>query len=199
MFTYRFSLAAFLEQTGEQKFLVFRDTGVTCYPLLKSCMHAVPRGKVLLIEVPNSVIIDYSFADETIGTLFSSLRLGAFGDSYAVVKANTVNQLENIEASFVVRKQSAILMDSSDEWRLVGHRPEGDRNREQLEHTLRLLIERGHLSASELSDATNLTVTACNNRLVRLYEDKLAHRERDESSREFIYYSLLSDYVTSSY
>ncbi|HYF90945.1 MAG TPA: hypothetical protein VD969_01730 [Symbiobacteriaceae bacterium] len=194
MTPYRFCIEEFFDLLGseDRRFLVFRENGAKCYPVLRKAAERIAPGHTLVIAMSDQVIVDYSFADEIVGKLISELSSGDLEDRYAVVEVSTLNQYENVEASFVMRKQFGLIRHVGGEWQLVGQRPKGDRSREELEETLEHLNIRGHLTAAELSDATGLAINACSNRLFRLNEARLAHRVKEVASREYLYFSLVS-------
>lgn len=190
---YRFSLADCKELLkagpGGELFCLYRKNGEKCYPLLQNALSQVKEGGVFRLVVPPEAVVDYSFIDETVGRLRADLGLDECGVRYLVVEVADHNQFDTVRASFVMRRLFGLVIEEGRP-QLVGLRDD-DKRRGELEETLMHLNMAGRMTATELARIANLELTAANMRLKRLFDARLARRERNsQDPRQFIYISL---------
>jgi hypothetical protein len=185
------------------KMLAMRPQGKRVQESLDSLLRALPPGGVLVLDFDNVEMMDYSFADEALGTLYSRLASKEYPDRYLVLVTDeneiTTALLENVEATLNRREVAALVVPraafekngktSPSEWRIIGSLPE------HLIETLSAVIEREEVTVRDLVEALGLdSVTACNNRVARLHQLRLVRRKASivpEGGRQYCYSSVL--------
>jgi hypothetical protein len=119
------------------KLLAMRPQGKRVQESLDSLLRALPPGGVLVLDFDNVEMMDYSFADEALGTLYSRLAAKEYPDRYLVLVTDedeiTQALLENVEAALNRREVAALVVpraafekngkSSSGEWRIIGTLP----------------------------------------------------------------------------
>lgn len=164
-----------------------REEGRRCYPVLCDQVAAANCAEVE-IEIGETIIMDYSFADEALGQLFSDLIEGRFGDRYVAVRVSNADQYDNLAASIRLRKLVARVF-LAGRSSLISH----DQNRQELNDTLGMLATRSSVTASELAKETGLALTTWNNRLARAHQLHLIRREEailPAGGRQYVYTSV---------
>ena len=185
------------------KMLAMRPQGRRVQESLDSALRSLPPGGVLVLDFDNVEMMDYSFADEALGTLYSRLASKEYPDRYLVLVTdeNEITQavLENVEATLNQREVAALVVPrgtfeksggaSAKDWRIIGSLPE------HLIETLSAVIEREEVTVRDLVEALGLdSVTACNNRVARLHQLRLVRRKAaivPEGGRQYCYSSVL--------
>lgn len=183
-------------------FLAMRTRGREVQDALDSALRSLPPGGVLAIDFDGVEMMDYSFADEALGTIYSRMSTKEYPDRYMVllVKDDPVSQalLENVEVALTQRDTAAIAVPAQDlpalcdaiarvltgkemrreagalpvSWRVVGRLPE------HLIETLGAVMDRGSATVRDIVEALQLdSVTACNNRIARLHQLRLVRRK----------------------
>lgn len=193
-----------LQSLGEfGTMLAMRPQGRKVQESLDSALRSLPPGGVLVLDFDNVEMMDYSFADEALGTLYSRLASKEYPDRYLVLVTDeseiTQALLENVEAALNQREVAALVVPRSAfeksggtsfrEWRIIGSLPE------HLMETLSAVIEREEVTVRDLVEALGLdSVTACNNRVARLHQLRLVRRKAaivPEGGRQYCYSSVL--------
>jgi hypothetical protein len=194
-----------VQSMGEYgKMLAMRPQGRSVQESLEAQLRALPAGGVLVLDFDNVEMMDYSFADEALGTLFSRLAAKEYPDRYLVLVTDedeiTQALLENVEAALSRREVAALVVprevfeksgvDSAKNWHVIGSLPE------HLVETLSAVIEREEVTVRDLVEALGLdSVTACNNRVARLHQLRLVRRKASivpEGGRQYFYSSVLT-------
>ncbi len=180
-------------------FLAMRPLGRQVQESIDEALRALPPGGVLAIDFDGVEMMDYSFADEALGTIFSRMGGKEYPDRYLVliVKDDPVSiaLLENVEVALSQRDAAAItvplkelpqleltLARDDDEikagggqtvaWRVIGKLPD------HLIETLGAVMNQGQATVRDVVEALHLeSVTACNNRIARLHQLRLVRRK----------------------
>lgn len=186
------------------KMLAMRPQGRRVQESLDAQLRSLPPGGVLVLDFDNVEMMDYSFADEALGTLYSRLAAKEYPDRYLVLVTDeseiTHALLENVEVALNQREVAALVVpreafsanrgDKKIEWRIIGQLPE------HLVETLSAVIDKQEVTVRDLVDALGLdSVTACNNRIARLHQLRLVRRKASivpEGGRQYCYSSVLS-------
>lgn len=191
------------------KMLAMRPQGRRVQESLDAQLRDLPPGGVLVLDFDNVEMMDYSFADEALGTLYSRLAAKEYPDRYLVLVTDeseiTGALLENVEVALNQREVAALVVprevfsgtsanknkgkDKKIEWRIIGQLPE------HLIETLAAVIDKQEVTVRDLVDALGLdSVTACNNRIARLHQLRLVRRKASivpEGGRQYCYSSVL--------
>lgn len=194
----RFSLGQF------GRLLAMRPQGRSVQESLDAQLRQLAPGGVLVLDFDNVEMMDYSFADEALGTLYSRLAAKEYPDRYLVLVTDeseiTQALLENVEVALNQREVAALVVpraafssprqDGEEiKWRIIGQLPE------HLVDTLSAVIERGEVTVRDLVEALGLdSVTACNNRIARLHQLRLVRRKASivpEGGRQYCYSSVI--------
>lgn len=183
-------------------YLAMRPLGRQVQDSLDAALRALPPGGVLAIDFDGVEMMDYSFADEALGTIYSRMSSKEYPDRYMVllVKDDAVSQalLENVEVALAQRDAAAIAVpneelgelikaleidrdkavksgqgaNSTVAWRVIGKLPD------HLIETLGAVMDQGQATVRDIVDALQLdSVTACNNRIARLHQLRLVRRK----------------------
>ena len=186
------------------KMLAMRPQGKRVQESLDAHLRGLPPGGVLILDFDNVEMMDYSFADEALGTLYSRLSAKEYPDRYLVLLTDeseiTQALLENVEVALNQREVAALVVprsafdtlrgDKKVEWRIIGQLPD------HLIETLSAVIDKEEVTVRDLVDALGLdSVTACNNRIARLHQLRLVRRKASivpEGGRQYCYSSVLS-------
>ena len=186
------------------KMLAMRPQGRRVQESLDAQLRSLPPGGVLILDFDNVEMMDYSFADEALGTLYSRLAAKEYPDRYLVLLTDeseiTQALLENVEVALNQREVAALVVpreafskardDKKVDWRIIGQLPD------HLIETLSAVIDKEEVTVRDLVDALGLdSVTACNNRIARLHQLRLVRRKASivpEGGRQYCYSSVLS-------
>ncbi len=176
-------------------YLAMRPLGRQVQESLDGSLRDLAPGGVLALDFDGVEMMDYSFADEAIGTIFSRMSTKEYPDRYMVllVKNDAIAQalLENVEVALAQREAAAIVVPVDDlgelrrtladpyadgeariNWRVIGKLPD------HLIETLDAVMKRGTATVRDVVDALSLeSVTACNNRIARLHQLRLVRRK----------------------
>ena len=175
-----------------------RPLGRQVQESIDEALRGLPPGGVLAVDFDGVEMMDYSFADEALGTIFSRMSGKEYPDRYLVliVKDDPVAHalLENVEVALSQRDAAAItvpveqlprleltLADDADPksegqnvlaWRVIGKLPD------HLIETLSAVMDQGQATVRDVVEALQLdSVTACNNRIARLHQLRLVRRK----------------------
>lgn len=183
--------------------LAMRPQGRRVQESLEAQLRTLPPGGVLVLDFDNVQMMDYSFADEALGTLYSRMAAREYPDRYLILVTDeseiTQSLLENVEAALRQREVAALVVprtafagdaaNAASNWRIVGALPD------HLVETLGAVIERGEVTVRDLVEALGLdSVTACNNRVSKLHQLRLVRRKAaivPEGGRQYCYSSVL--------
>ncbi len=192
-----------LGEFGRQ--LAMRPLGRQVQEKLDARLRALPAGGVLIVDFEGVEMMDYSFADEALGTILSRMAAKEYPDRHLVIetKGDELGDalLENVEVALNRREVAALVLPQAamsktaqkaenisavaGKWRILGDLPT------HLIETLRAVMDKGCVTVRDLSEALKLdSATACNNRIARLYQMHLVRREATvvpEGGRQYCY------------
>jgi hypothetical protein len=195
-----------LGEFGKQ--LAMRPRGRQVQEALDRLLRKLAPGGVLVVDFDDVEMMDYSFADEALGTLYSRMAAKEYPDRYLVLLVNDdeVSQalLENVEVALSQREVAALVLprsmlagegirkstaNSAPQWRVIGRLPE------HLIDTLGAVMGKDLVTVRDLVEALSLeSVTACNNRIAKLYQLHLVRRKASvvpEGGRQYCYSSVV--------
>lgn len=182
-------------------YLAMRPLGRQVQDALDAALRALPPGGVLALDFDGVEMMDYSFADEALGTIYSRMGGKEYPDRYMVllVKDDAISQslLENVEVALIQRDAAAIAVPAEEleslvkalaaeretakpapksgesvAWRVIGKLPD------HLIETLGAVMNQNQSTVRDIVDALQLdSVTACNNRIARLHQLRLVRRK----------------------
>ena len=151
------------------------------------------RGALLVILDFSGVgSIDFSWADEVVAKIISRLWSGEYGEKYLVLKSLNPSHIENLSVA-LERKRLAALATGSEGWQVIGSL------NNYLAHTLDQVMEKGHLTLRQLSEAERIGMNTSGTRLLNLYKKRLVVRVEGPGAgkddlhrgRPFVYQPLL--------
>lgn len=206
-----------LGEFGKQ--LAMRPHGRKVQEALDSALRKLPAGSVLVVDFSGVEMMDYSFADEALGTLYSRMAAKEYPDRYLVLAVGDDEMgealMENIEVALSRREVAALVLPPEEidqngsepqaeasteskeaesdskkpDWRVIGRLPD------HLIDTLRAVMDKEQATVRDLVEALNLdSATACNNRIAKLYQLHLVRRTTaivPEGGRQYCYSSII--------
>lgn len=192
-----------LGEFGKQ--LAMRPQGRKVQEALDAQLRRLPPGGVLVVDFDGVEMMDYSFADEALGTIYSRMAAKEYPDRHVVlaVREDELGEalLENIEAALNRREVAALVLpcDGKAKGRAAfreaslderNGRERNGRGRKapawrvvgtlpsHLVDTLRAVMDKGEITVRELADTLKIdSATACNNRIAKLYQMHLVRRQ----------------------
>jgi hypothetical protein len=162
--------------------LVTRKSGQVIRERIERDIANEKGGEVIALDFSKIGVIDYSCADEIVAKLISRLTGGEYGDKYIVLTGLNENQKENIEVA-LERKDLSVMAEMDGEKILIGSL------HDYLKETLDLILDKGKVTGSELSEALNLPANTSGTRLLNLYKKRLVKRiaERRDEGKVWVY------------
>jgi predicted DNA-binding transcriptional regulator len=156
--------------------LVTRQSGQVIRERIERDIVKEAEGEVIALDFSKIGIIDYSCADEIVAKLLSRLLGGEYGDRYIILTGLNENQKENIEVA-LERKALSIMAEvkESGEKVLIGSL------NNYLIETLNLILRKGRITASELSEELALPLNTSGTRLLNLYKKRLVKRQSEKT------------------
>lgn len=163
--------------------LVTRPSGQVIRERIERDISVEKDGEVIALDFSKIGIIDYSCADEIIAKLISRLTSVEYGDKYIVLTGLSENQKENIEVALERKDLSVMVEMTDDEKILIGSL------HDYLKETLDLILNKGKITAGELSDELKLPANTSGTRLLNLHKKRLVRRiaERREEGKVWVY------------
>lgn len=169
--------------------LLTRPTGQKIMERLEKEIHNSSNNTTVALDFSDVGVIDYSCADEVIAKLVSRLQANEYGERYLVLKNLNPAQRENIQVA-LERKNLATLEEANGSWKTIGM------INNYLQKTLDIVMEKGSLSSSELSQILNLELNNVSTRLINLHKIRLVKRVAEVNAQRgkshFVYRSILS-------
>lgn len=170
------------EVEGGGRLLFTREAGRAFRGLLEAAIEDLPTGGILFVDTRGVEMMDYSFADEAIGSVVSRAARGDYGPRHVVLLENERDLLENVGMSLWVRQETALRVEEiGGEAHVVGNLEE------HLRETLDVIRAAGPITTAELAARLKLNQTACNNRATNLLERGLIKRRKETGGRRFVY------------
>jgi len=166
--------------------LVTRPSGQVIRERIEKDIKKEKNGEVIGLDFSKIGIIDYSCADEIVAKLISRLLSGEYGDKYIVLTGLNENQKENIEVA-LERKELAVMVQMKDNEKILL----GTLNN-YLKETLNLILKKGKITASDLSESLKLPANTSGTRLLNLHKKRLVKRidEIRDGGRVWVYESV---------
>jgi len=163
--------------------LVTRHSGQVIRSRIEKDIGNEKEGEVIALDFSKIGIIDYSCADEVVAKLISRLLGGEYGDKYIVLTGLNENQKENIEVA-LERKDLAVIAHMKDGKKVLL----GNLNN-YLKETLNLILKKGKITASDLSEFLKLPANTSGTRLLNLHKKRIVRRieEIRDGGRVWVY------------
>ncbi|MBW2000725.1 MAG: DUF4325 domain-containing protein, partial [Deltaproteobacteria bacterium] len=166
--------------------LVTRQSGQVIRDRVETEIAKERNGSVIALDFSRIGVVDYSCADEIVAKLISRLLGGEYGDKYIILTGVNENQEENIEVALERKGLAAIAKRRDGKKILLG------RLNNYLKETLNLVLERGGITAKDLSKAMNLEANTSGTRLLNLHKKRLVKRKekKRQGGRLLVYESI---------
>jgi len=166
--------------------LVTRQSGQVIRERIERDISREKDAEVIALDFSKIGVIDYSCADEIIAKLISRLTSSEYGDKYIVLTGLSENQKENIEVA-LERKDLSVMAEMRDSRKILI----GSLNN-YLRETLDLILKKGRITGSELSEFLDLPANTSGTRLLNLYKKRLVRRvaERRDEGKVWVYEKL---------
>lgn len=163
--------------------LVTRTSGQMIRNRIERDIEKEMKGVVIALDFSKIGIIDYSCADEVVAKLISRLLGGEYSDKYIVLTGLNENQKENIEVA-LERKELAVMAQMRNGKKILL----GSLNN-YLKQTLDLILKKGKITASELSEYLKLPANTSGTRLLNLYKKRVVRRTEEirDNGRVWVY------------
>lgn len=178
--------------------LAMRPQGRVVQEKIDGALRALPVGGVLILDFNGVEMMDYSFADEALGTIYSRMSAKEYPDRHLILETRDDELcealLENVEVALNRREVAALVVPQKvvkggGKWRILGELPS------HLVDTLRAVMDKNCITVRDLAETLKLdSATACNNRIAKLYQMHLVRREASvvpEGGRQYCYTSVL--------
>jgi ATP-dependent exoDNAse (exonuclease V) alpha subunit len=153
------------------KDLVTRQSGAMIRAKIESDIMGEKEGSIIALNFSGIGIVDYSCADEIVAKLVSRLLGNEYGDKYILLTGLNDNQKENIEVA-LERKGLAMMAEMRDGVKTLM----GSLNN-YLRETLQYIINKGKITAKDLSDAMGFEPNTSGTRLLNLHKKRLVIRK----------------------
>jgi hypothetical protein len=138
-------------------------------------LETLSEGSVLVLDLKGVEVMDFSFAGEVFGKLYS--RLGMEHPGRALILRGLSDYVRvNLQAALASLGLVALAVNGTHQWELIGKA--GDTDCETLEAVQRLR----EATAPELADALSIKLTTCNQRLKKLTDAGAILRTRFTAS-----------------
>ncbi|HKZ57050.1 MAG TPA: DUF4325 domain-containing protein [Thermodesulfovibrionales bacterium] len=163
--------------------LVTRPSGQVIRTRIEKDMENEKDGEIIALDFSKIGIIDYSCADEVVAKLISRLLSGEYGDKYIVLTGLNENQRENIEVA-LERKELAVMAQMKNGKKVLL----GNLNN-YLKETLNLILKKGKITASDLSEYLKLPANTSGTRLLNLHKKRVVRRIEEiiDGGRVWVY------------
>ena len=153
--------------------LVTRPMGQGIRAFIEREIEKEQGGSVISLDFSEIGVIDYSCADEIVAKLISRLLSGEYGDKYIILTGLNDNQRENIEVA-LEKKDLAVIAETGEGMMVVL----GSLHN-YLRETLNMVLQRGQLTAKQLSETMSLEMNTSGTRLLNLHKKRLVRRTDD--------------------
>jgi hypothetical protein len=163
--------------------LVTRPSGQVIRNRIEKDMENEKDGEVIALDFSRIGIIDYSCADEVVAKLISRLLSGEYGDKYIVLIGLNENQRENIEVALERKELAVMAQMKNGKKALLGNL------NNYLKETLNLILKKGKITASDLSEYLKLPANTSGTRLLNLHKKRVVRRIEEiiDGGRVWVY------------
>lgn len=150
--------------------LVTRQSGQVIRKRIERDIEKEENRAVIALDFSEIGVIDYSCADEIVAKLVSRLLSGEYGERYFILTGLNDNQKENIEVA-LERKDLAVMTEMRNGKKMLL----GSLNN-YLKKTLQLIVEKGKITAKDMSKIMKLEANTSGTRLLNLHKKRLVKR-----------------------
>ncbi len=162
--------------------LASRPTGSTVRTAIEKILKTLPKGEALVLDIKSIIAISPSCADELFGRLYSALQADQYGDRL-ILLSNVTSDHEEILEPILKRRGIVAAKQLPKSITLLGAAG-------HLTDTYKVARRMKHFTASEIATKLGLKVPAMDNRLKKLWSNRLLDRELGSAShggREYVY------------
>jgi len=153
--------------------LVTRPSGQVVRNRIEREIEKEKKGEVISLDFSKIGVIDFSCADEIVAKLVSRLLSIEYGDKYIVLAGLNENQMENIEVALERKGLSVIAEARNGKKILIGNL------NNYLKETLNAVLDKGVITAKELSETLKLEMNTSGTRLLNLHKKRLVKRTEE--------------------
>src|SRR4030042_3029419 len=163
--------------------LVTRPSGQVIRTRIEKDMENAKDGEIIALDFSKIGIIDYSCADEVVAKLISRLLSGEYGDKYIILIGLNENQRENIEVALERKELAVMAQMKNGKKALLGNL------NNYLKETLNLILKKGKITASDLSEYLKLPANTSGTRLLNLHKKRVVRRIEEiiDGGRVWVY------------
>jgi hypothetical protein len=163
--------------------LVTRPSGQVIRNRIEKDMENEKDGEIIALDFSKIGIIDYSCADEVVAKLISRLLSGEYGDKYIILTGLNENQRENIEVALERKELAVMAQMKNGKKALLGNL------NNYLKETLNLILKKGKITASDLSEYLKLPANTSGTRLLNLHKKRVVRRIEEiiDGGRVWVY------------
>ena len=163
--------------------LVTRPSGQVIRNRIEKDMENEKDGEIIALDFSKIGIIDYSCADEVVAKLISRLLSGEYGDKYIILIGLNENQRENIEVALETKELAVMAQMKNGKKALLGNL------NNYLKETLNLILKKGKITASDLSEYLKLPANTSGTRLLNLHKKRVVRRIEEiiDGGRVWVY------------
>ncbi|MBI3267491.1 MAG: hypothetical protein HYZ53_00600 [Planctomycetes bacterium] len=193
------------EVKGTTGDLVSRQVGAVLRGKLEEAIAAYAEPCVVNLDFLGVGIVDFGCADEVFVRMVSRLLGGEYADRYFVLTALSSAQRENIHVALEQRrlcvwgaslpeKLPATVSSTMRRGKLVrGQWETLGMVLPYLADTLKVILDRGRVTAKELAEALSLELNTASTRLINLNKSRLVYRHEEvlkDGGRQYVYESV---------
>jgi hypothetical protein len=180
-----FSLKALLNELDVPgPFLLRRDYGQRCFPMLEDELRQIPLGRALTLDFEGVAVMDTSFGDETVVELAAGLADDRYGDRFLLLQGPSPATVDNLEGALARRREKiALVAYQTNQVRIIGHLEPN------LDEAWTLTCREREVTARRLADLLGLQINTASMRLHKLYRARLLARREEISptGRQHVY------------
>ncbi|MFH1703929.1 MAG: STAS-like domain-containing protein, partial [Nitrospirota bacterium] len=160
-----------------------RPSGQVIRNRIEKDMENEKDGEIIALDFSKIGIIDYSCADEVVAKLISRLLSGEYGDKYIILIGLNENQRENIEVALERKELAVMAQMKNGKKALLGNL------NNYLKETLNLILKKGKITASDLSEYLKLPANTSGTRLLNLHKKRVVRRIEEiiDGGRVWVY------------
>jgi len=178
------SMLALGKNTGlPPGYLLTRTKGERVYELVKTSLLSLPEGESLYLDFAEVYAMDVSFVDEAIIRLAKEIVDDHCGQRRLVLHNLSQDATDNLNAAIALQNLTLALfsIQTDGRWQLVGHLEKS------LQQVLTMIMARREITAPQLAAELELALNAANNRLKRLYDQRLIQRRYEVTDKGLLY------------
>ncbi|MCE7980186.1 MAG: hypothetical protein DYG89_03270 [Caldilinea sp. CFX5] len=164
-------------------YLLTRAKGERVYEQVKTNLLSLPEGESLYLDFAEVYAMDVSFVDEAIIRLAKEIVDDHYGQRRLVLNQLSQDATDNLNAAIALQNLTLALfsIQSDGGWQLVGHLEKS------LQQVLTMIMVSREITAPRLAAELELALNAANNRLKRLYDQRLIQRRYEVTDKGLLY------------